>query len=99
MADNPVQLYNIDYHRLFPWLHLTRAFWIAIDIRKLLLAGVALMLVSAGSLVFDQLPFGQANSDFRTRVRGAERWPWQLSLDYDHSIWPWSDGPLVRISS
>ncbi len=59
MADNPVQLYNIEYRRLFPWLHLSRAFWIAADIRKLLLAGAALMLISAGSVVFDQLPFGR----------------------------------------
>ena len=99
MADNPVQLYNIEYRRLFPWLHLTRAFWIATDIRKLLLAGVALMLVSLGSLVFDQLPFGLPQSNAEAQAREAVRWPWQVSLGYDDSIWPWSDGPLVRISS
>ncbi|HEY2252133.1 MAG TPA: hypothetical protein VGH74_13765, partial [Planctomycetaceae bacterium] len=99
MADDPVQLYNIDYHRLFPWLRLTRAFWIAVDIRKLLLAGIALMLVSAGSLVFDRLPFGQANSELWTQARAAERWPWQVSLGYDLSAWPWSDGPLVTVTS
>lgn len=94
MADNPVQLYNIEYRRLFPWLHLTRAFWIATDIRKLLLAGIALMLVSLGSLAFDHLPFGLAESN-----DAIQRWPWQWSLDYDLSAWPWSDGPLVQIAS
>src|SRR5579872_6047527 len=101
MADKPVQLYNIEYRRLFPWLHLTRAFWIAADIRKLLLAGVALMLISLGSLAFDQLPFGGAPSNGEIEAREAQRWPWQLSLEYglDDFVWPWSDGPLVRITS
>ena len=61
MPDNPVELYNLQYRRLFPWLHLTRAFWIAVDIRKMVLAGAALMLVSAGGQVCDQLPFAQAH--------------------------------------
>ena len=91
MADNPVPLYNIEYRRLFPWLHLTRAFWIAADIRKLLLAGVALMLISVGSLVFDQLPFGLANSNHEAETREAQRWPWQL-LGYD--LWHGGDGPF-----
>ncbi len=26
-------------------------------------------------------------------------WPWQTSLDYNFSIWPWGDGPLVKIAS
>ena len=97
MAD-PVQLYNIEYRRLFPWLHLTRTFWIAADIRKLLLAGTALMLISLGSLVFDQLPFGMAAGG--EAASQAPRWPWQQALGYDASwSWPWSDGPLVRIAS
>src|SRR5258707_12159672 len=99
MADNPVQIYNLEYRRLFPWLHLSRAFWIAADIRKLLLAGAALMLISLGSVVFDQLPFGRAQSDAEMSAPNAQRWPWQLSLDYDLSVWPWKYGPLVKIAS
>jgi hypothetical protein len=91
MAENPVQLYNIQYRRLFPWLHLTRAFWIAVDIRKLILAGVALLLISGGSLVFDQLPFGAANTEDEASLRDGERWPWQWSLGYD--LWHGGDGP------
>ncbi len=87
MADNPVELYNLQYRRLFPWLHLTRAFWIAVDIRKLLLAGAALMLVSAGGLVCDLLPFGQARESAAMRAI----WPWQQSLGYD--VAGGGDGP------
>jgi len=77
MAENPVQLYNIQYRRLFPWLHLFRAFWIAVDIRKLILAAVALTLVSAGSLLCDQLPFGAPASIEDAAEREVRRWPWQ----------------------
>lgn len=93
MADSPVPLYDIQYRRMFPWLHLTRAFWIAADIRKLILAGVALMLVSAGSLVFDQLPFGQPHSPEAAAFRDAHRWPWQqATLGYEL---PNGDGPSI----
>jgi hypothetical protein len=91
MADNPVNLYNIEYRRMFPWLHLTRAFWIAADIRKLVLAGAALMLVSIGSVVFDQLPFGKSDSSNLVEARAVHRWPWQISLGYD--LWHGGDGP------
>jgi hypothetical protein len=80
-------MYEIQYRRLFPWLHLTRAFWIAVDPRKLILAGAALILVSLGSLVFDQFPFGRAGS----AEPDAGRWPWQWSLGYD--LRHGSDGP------
>jgi hypothetical protein len=75
MAERPVQLYNVQYRRMFPWLHLARAFWIAADFRKLLLAAAALVLVWLGSLACDQLPFATASS--------SERRPWLWSLEYD----------------
>ena len=90
MADPPVPLYDIQYRRLFPWLHLTRAFWIAIDPRKLLLAGAALMLASLGTLLIDQLPFSQAASPEAGTAQDAGRWPWQWSLGYDR--WHGNDG-------
>ena len=80
MADTPVQLENIPYRRLFPWLHLTRAFWIAADIRKLVLAGLALMLISGGSLLFDRLPFGAPTTGKDIVQRDAQRWPWHWWL-------------------
>ncbi|MGE5195269.1 MAG: hypothetical protein ACM3U2_22480, partial [Deltaproteobacteria bacterium] len=88
MADNPVELYNLQYRRLLPWLHLTRAFWIAVDIRKMILAGAALMLVSTGGLVCDRLPFGRANESGALRAT----WPWQESLGSDLSLG--GDGPF-----
>jgi len=81
MAENTVELYNLQYRRLFPWLHLTRAFWIAIDIRKLILAYAALMLGSLGGIVCDQLPFGQSGEPAQGPPRAV--WPWQESLGYD----------------
>src|SRR6266481_4188347 len=81
MAESTVELHNLQYRRLFPWLHLTRAFWIAIDIRKLILATAVLLLVSTGGAVFDQLPFGQSNESADAGQRAA--WPWQESLGYD----------------
>jgi hypothetical protein len=91
MAENPVPIYNIQYRRLCPWLHLTRAFWIAADVRKLILAAAGLMLISAGSFVFDQLPFGSPKSNEEAAARELEKWPWQESLGYDlrHGL----DGP------
>lgn len=109
MTENPVPLYSIQYRRLFPWLHLARAFWIAMDPRKIVLAGVALLLVSAGSLAFDEwLPFGKSGSIEGSRVR--ESWPWQASLGYrwrsgsdEHAGWrgAFRDplGTIVEIST
>jgi hypothetical protein len=85
MAEHPVQFDNIPYRRLFPWLHLSRAFWIAADFRKLLLAAMALLFVSAGSLVFDQLPFGKPRSPAEAIDRENARWSWQNSLGYESS--------------
>jgi len=90
MTERPVQLYNVQYRRLFPWLHLARAFWIAVDFRKLLLAATALMLVSLGSLACDQLPFGTPSPDEEPAAPDAGRWPWQWSLGYD--LWHGGDG-------
>jgi hypothetical protein len=83
MTETPIRLEAIPWRRLLPWLHLTRAFWIAVDLRKLVLAAAGLLLTSAGSLVFDQLPFGRAVLE-RSGVGNpeAERWPWQWSLGY-----------------
>ncbi|MBI3864023.1 MAG: hypothetical protein HY290_19230 [Planctomycetia bacterium] len=84
MADHPVSLENISYRRLFPWLHLARAFWIAADFRKLILAAAALMLVSAGSLGFDRLPFASPRaSRNEAAYSDAPLWPWQRNLGYE----------------
>lgn len=67
-----------DFRRLIPALHLLRAFWIAVDLRKMVLAGVALVAYSGGSWLFDQWFLDPQE---QTR-RETERWPWQQSLEY-----------------
>jgi len=79
MNEPQIRFESIPWRRIFPWLHLTRAFWIAIDLRKLLLAAVGLLLTSLGWLVIDQLPFGQPVPS--PDVQGL--WPWQWNLGYE----------------
>jgi hypothetical protein len=43
----PAEPRPVEYRRLFPWLHLARAFRMAVDPRKLLLAGLALVAINA----------------------------------------------------
>ena len=59
LAEQSVEIQSIDYRRLFPWLHLFRTFRIAIDVRKLLLAGVGVFLVSLIA------PTGEASLEIR----------------------------------
>jgi hypothetical protein len=59
MTETPFRIESIPWRRVFPWLHLSRAIWIALDLRKLCLAAIGLMLISAGSLAIDQLPFSR----------------------------------------
>ncbi len=56
-----------DLRQLFPALHLLRASGLAIDPRKMFLGGLALVLLAAGSGVFETLPFAPreiVNEDF-----------------------------------
>jgi hypothetical protein len=47
-----------DLTALIPALHIVRASGLAIDPRKMLLGGIALILLAAGDWLFDSLPFG-----------------------------------------
>lgn len=78
MIETPIRYDEIPWRRIFPWLHLTRAFWIAVDVRKLVLAAAGLLLTSAGSIVFDQLPFARTGAE----AQRSGRWPWEWSLGY-----------------
>ncbi len=44
---------QIPYRRLFPWLHLFRAFGIAVSLRQILLSGLALFAIALGAQVGD----------------------------------------------
>lgn len=100
---------SINYLRAFPWVRLFRAFWIAVDIRKLLLTALALMVISVGDLLFDRLPFAPpapfAADVQRLREAPAggvglhtERWPWQRPLGYSLSQ-PGGSEPISELQS
>lgn len=62
MEETMKETNRIDYKQLFPWVHLFRAFRIALDPRKLILAGLALLALSGGEKVFSYLPFWPSHS-------------------------------------
>jgi hypothetical protein len=87
MNSNQTDLQRIDYRRLFPWVHLFRAFRIAIDPRKLILAGMALVSLAAGENLFPYLPFWEeARSEISldsTRDRKMLFLPWNEPFGYN----------------
>ncbi|REJ71660.1 MAG: hypothetical protein DWQ34_18120 [Planctomycetota bacterium] len=75
------QFYETDRARLvrwLPWLHMFRAFRIALDARKLLLAAAALLLISGGGRLIDSAPFSPMSRGEESAA-GAN-WPWQKPL-------------------
>lgn len=57
MAERLVEVDAVQFRRIFPWVHLFRAFRIAIDVRKICLAALALVALAAGNAAFSHLPF------------------------------------------
>jgi hypothetical protein len=94
--ESPPSLDTTNFRRVLPWLHLFRAFWIAVDLRKLVLAGTALLLVSGGSWCWDQLFLTSVMTEEQLLARDATRWPWQQSLGYDLRN---PDNPLGEVNS
>ena len=76
MDANEGGLQTIHYGRLFPWVYLFRAFRIAIDFRKMILGGFALVALAAGNDLFLKLLVAPEN---RTRSQEVE-WPWEMHL-------------------
>ena len=74
MDEKSLGLQSIDYRQVFPWIHLFRAFRIAVDIRKMILAGLALVVLAMGNWAFTELPFAPSEKE-------AQRvdWPWHES--------------------
>jgi hypothetical protein len=62
----------VDWRRRFSWLLLFRAFRIAVDPRKMLLAGVGLLILSLGEWGISELPFAPA-----LETSPVSRWPWE----------------------
>ncbi len=63
MANESEDVRPVDYIRLFPWLHMARAFRIAVDPRKLLLAGVALLAISGVDALYNQMFVGDPDDE------------------------------------
>lgn len=75
MQDSQMGLRKIEYREVFPWVHLFRAFRIAIDVRKIILASLALVVLALGNWAFQSLPFAPEKSE------GFPR-PWDEPLGY-----------------
>lgn len=73
MANQATELQSIQYRRTFAWLHLFRAFRIAVDIRKLLLAAIGLVALSAGDRLLAMLPFAPPTA-------AVSLWPWESTI-------------------
>ncbi len=96
-----VELDRLRYRRLFPWIHLTRAIRIALDFRKLLLGGIALLVLSLGQQAIMHLPIGPPNGGPRLssfvsgsspsllRSTDPDAWiaNWSVLISPLHSIW------------
>lgn len=80
-TDEPVQ-YELELRQALPWLVLFQGFRLALDVRKLVLCGLGMLLVVAGGLVAEQLPFADELTPEARAARDAERWPWQNDLGY-----------------
>jgi hypothetical protein len=76
MDANEGAVQTVHYGRLFPWVHLFRAFRIAIDFRKMILGGFALVALAAGSELFLNLLIAPQDQTPAQRVQ----WPWEMSL-------------------
>ena len=70
MDAQSTELRTIDYRGLFPWVHLFRAFRIAVDVRKILLAGMALGALSLGNRAIRSLPFAPPRTETNRDAEG-----------------------------
>ena len=70
---------QVTWKSLCLWCHLFRAFRIAIDFRKLLLASVGLLLISLGNWGLSCLPFAPESTELQPM-------PWEFFVG--DSIWP-----------
>lgn len=83
--------YETDRARLvrwLPWLQMYRAFRIALDGRKLLLASIALLLMSGGQHLIDRAPFSSTGKG-EEAAAGAQ-WPWEtpaIAPREETSLW------------
>lgn len=80
MAKLRTRVEAIDFRQVFPWTNIFRAFSIAADVRKLMIAAVGLILFSAGNQLINLLPFAPPSASIS---HGPHDWPWMQRLGYD----------------
>jgi hypothetical protein len=73
MPEPVVELGQIDWKRIFPWVRLFRVFRTAIDLRMLALSCVAIVALSVGDWVFTSLPFAPSTKN-SSETHAAYRW-------------------------
>lgn len=79
--------------RWAPWLHLFRAFRIALDPRKILLGALAAFVLTAGDRAIDALPFAPVSArDVDPVWNGG--WPWEALAPHNTT---WMDSPWLRV--
>ena len=74
MKQQLVELERIHFTRAFPWMHLFRAFRIALDIHKMLLGTVALLVLFGGFYAMSYFPLELSEAE-RANLRQP---PWEL---------------------
>ena len=79
MVKGAGELQTINYKQMLPWVYLFRAFRIAVDVRKMILAALGLLALSAGDWGFSHLPFAPKS----TGSELSRAWPWEEDLGYE----------------
>ncbi len=74
MKQQLVELERIHFSRAFPWVHLFQSFRIALDIRKMLLAALALLVLSGGLYAVSYLPLSLTEREVET----LRHMPWDI---------------------
>ncbi len=82
MRQQLVELERIHFARVLPWIHLFRAFRLALDIRKIVLGGLALVLLYGGLVAFSYLPFDLSESE----LQSLRQQPWQQEALWNSPI-------------
>lgn len=76
--------------RWLPWVHIFRAFRIALEPRKIVLGALAAFVLAIGDQAIEAVPFAPGTSAVRT----ASVWPWSGAVPDTAA---WRDAPWLRV--
>src|SRR5437867_3524826 len=96
MTDKHITVDTIRWYSVLPWLHLLRAVQLALRVRVVLLALLAVLVYGQGCLVLRSLPFHDGWHSGRTLwealekpVKGESARIYHLSIDPPNESQPW----------